>query len=277
MVSEHLKEPNQIEYIDPRDLDRITILLHEYHNFDLNNYASTFINRRIVYSMQKHKVGDINEFSIRLKNPEFFEHFLSDLTVYSIDLFRDTLAWKNLFEIIRNNYSPQKQLKIWFPNCANGEELYTFIILLKELGHSKHYTITASTISSEKILFIKRGYYEGKTEKIDISNYTKLNLVSPVSTYLKVKENSLQVSSDLLKNVIFTKKNNRNKTKRADIVVFRNSLIHYSTKYHIETLQLIFQSMAAGGLLMLGLNEQMLLPETMFNVIDEENKIYQKI
>jgi chemotaxis protein methyltransferase CheR len=277
MVSEHLKEPNQIEYIDPRDLDKITFLLHEYHNFDINNYASTFINRRIVYSMQKHKVSDINEFSIRLKNTEFFELFLSDLTVNSVDFFRDTQAWKNMFEIIKNNYSPQKQLKIWFPDSANGEDLYTFIILLKESGYTNHYSITASTISSEKITFIKQGYYEGKTEKIDISNYTKLDFATPVSTYLKVKENSLQVANDLLKNVTFTKNKNGNKTKRVDIVIFRNSLIHYSTKYHIETLQILFQTMVAGGLLLLGLNEQMLLPETMFKLIDKENKIYQKV
>jgi chemotaxis protein methyltransferase CheR len=268
---------NKFESIDSADIDKIAVLLQELYGYDIHKFAGTFKSRRIVYSMQKHKVRDVNELSVRLRNTDFYEQFLSDLIITGVEFFRDSIVWETIADIIIDSYSKNRSCKVWFPDCANGEELYSFIIMLHEYGLQENCFVTATTLSNDTMNIIKKGYYEGKSEKIDIANYNKLPFPSPASNYFKCNDNSLQLQSNLLDDVLFTRPESINPLKDSfDMVIYRNVLLQYNAAYHKERVQQIYRNMTPDGFLIIGINEQMLVPETMFTVYNKENKIYQK-
>jgi len=280
MNTENVLVANQFETIDTADINRIAQLLFKQYHFELNSFAPTFINRRIVYSMQKHKVSDVDEFLNRLLITDFFEKFLFDLSVQGTEFFRDTSVWENLFKIVIENIKPNSEYRVWFPDCGNGEDLYSFTILLKQFGLYDKCSITASNISNEKIAFIKQGMYEGKYDYSDISNYNKQAFLMPTSSFFSTIDTAIKVNNNVLINVNFLNSNasKKSNTKMYDLVIFRNAMIHYSKEYQIKVLENITESIKQGGLLIIGVNEQLLIHEikNAYNTISEIDKIFQK-
>jgi chemotaxis protein methyltransferase CheR len=280
MTTESFLATTHFESIDSFEIDRIANLLLEKYHFDLHTYAPTYCKRRIIYLMQKHKVRNVDSLIGRLDNKDFFELFLYDLHVNGIEFFRDTSVWNNLLKTIIEHCNATKEIRVWFPDCGNGEDLYSFEIVLKQFGFYDKCLITASNISSEKIAYIKQGKYEGKGETIDIANYTKLEFSAPASKYFKIVDTAIQLDKKLLDNVDFTNTSAANpiNKKGFDLIVFRNAMIAYSRQYQIDVLGNIYNSLSSGGVLIIGVNEQLIMPnlDNRFTVLNSEDRIYQK-
>ena len=189
--------------------------------------------------------------------------------------------WEQLLKTITKYFSEKKQFRVWFPECGTGEELYSFTILSKENAFYDNCLITASTISAEKITYIKKGMYEGRTEHFDLANYTKLGFKSPASTYFKIIDTAFQLDHQLLDNVQFETMTNvlQNRENDFDLILFRNVMLMYATPYQINVLENVYKSIRYEGLLIIGVNEQLLSPdiENKFKMIDKEGRIYQKM
>ena len=123
MTTDNYLGTNHFEIISSGDINRIRLFLLEKYQFDVHQYAATFINRRFVYMMLKHKISNVDELLKRFSDPEFFEQFLSELSVKGTEFFRDTSMWENLLKAMIEHFSSVKDIRIWFPNCGNGEEL----------------------------------------------------------------------------------------------------------------------------------------------------------
>jgi len=280
MTSESLLVTTHFENINSTDIDRINALLLKNYNFDINIYAPTFINRRVIYFMQKQKISDVNELLNRLKSKYFFEQFLFELSTNGIEFFRDTSVWENLLSLITSYCNFKRNINIWFPDCANGEDLYSLTILLKQFGFYDKCKITASNISNEKITFIKQGKYEGKNENVDLANYSNLGFATPFTKYFKTIDTAIQLDKELLTNVTFIVSNvlQEMESKDFDLVFFRNTMITYNKEYQIATIENIFNSMRTGGLLIIGIKEQLLNTdaENKFKLINVEDRIFLK-
>jgi len=280
-LNDNLMTTSLFEAVDPVNIDKITDLLLAKYKFDLRNYAPMFLNRRIVYIMQKYKVSNVNEFINRLLDANFFQQFLSDFIVCGTDFFRDTSVWEQLIKTITEWFSEKKQFRVWFPECGTGEELYSFTIFIKENSFYDKCLITASTISAEKIAYIKKGMYEGRAEHFDLANYTKLEFKSPAFTYFKIIDTAFQLNLGLLDNVQFESMPNvlQKKENDFDLILFRNVMLMYNKPYQINVLENIYKSLRHDGLLIIGVNEQLLSPdiENKFKMINKEGRIYQKI
>lgn len=281
MTTEHFSETNKFETVSFLDIDRIATILLEKYTFDLYIYAPTFLNRRMLYVMQKYKISTVDEFLKRLQSPDFFNNILFDLSVSRTEFFRDATAWESYLKVIIEQCNSKNNIQIWFPDCGNGEELYSFTILLKQNGLYNKCSITASNISNEKITFIKQGLYEGKGEKTDSLNQSKGGLsISPLA-YFKVIDTAIQVDSTLLNNVTFNTSLAISKQKKQnfDVVFFRNAMLFYEKLYQINVLENIYKSMCSNGLLIIGINEQLLISESenKFKIVNKIDRIYQKI
>jgi len=280
MTTESFLATSHFESINSIDIDRLANLLLEKYHFDLHTYAPTYCKRRLIYLMQKHKVSNVDSLIVRFGNKDFFELFLSDLQVNGIEFFRDRSMWNNLLKTIIEHCNATSEIRVWFPDCGNGEDLYSFEILLNQFGFYDKCFVIASNISNDKIAFIKQGKYEGKSETIDIANYTKLGFSAPVSKYFKVVDTAIQLDKKLLNNVEFFNSSAANPIKKNnfDLIVFRNAMITYSRQYQTEALENVCDSLRYGGVLIIGVNEQLLIPniDNRFTVLNSEDRIYQK-
>lgn len=276
---EKLFETKRFEYIETVDIDRITKAFLEKYDFNLQNYAASFLNRRIVFSMQKQKISNVDEFLNRLNDITFFNSFLSELSVNGTEFFRDISVWKNTLTLLIENCNSNKKFSVWFPNCANGEELYCFMFLLKQYGFYDNCKVTASNISLEKINTIKKGLFEDKNEKTDLANYIKIGFSGEENTFFKIVDTAIQLDNNLIQNVQFIASDpTQNKqTNKYDLVFLRNILLFYSKPFQKEVLNTIYTSLQDDGKLIIGVKEQLIDCTKNFKSINDEDKIFQKM
>ena len=281
MNVENLLLSTQYEIIVASDFNRISNLLKLKYQFDLLNFAPTFIKRRIVYSILKNKVNDVNEFFIRLDEPAFFETFLFDVLGNSVDFFQDLSVWIALQTRIKTFVDLHNTCKIWFPVSGNGEELYTLLLLLHQNKLLEYCSITASNASKVCISLINKGFYEGKIENIKFLEKWKPEFISTYMHYFKVVDTAIQLDSDLLSNVqlVHEESYTSNYSNNFDFVVFRNSMIYMSKQHQIDSLEHVYAALKKEGIITIGVNEQLVIPaiETKFISIDNEERIFQKI
>ena len=281
MNVENLLLTTQYEIIAASDFKRISDLLKIKYQFDLQNFAPTFIKRRIVYSILKNKVNDVNEFLIRLEEPTFFETFLFDVLGNSVDFFQDLSVWIALQKQIEAHVDLHNSCKIWFPDSGNGEELYSLLLLLHYSNLLEYCFITASNASKICLSYIEKGFYEGKIENIKFLEKWKPEFISTYLQYFKIVDTAIQLDSELLCNVqlVHEESYTSNYSNDFDFVVFRNSMIYMSKQHQIDTLEHVYTALKKEGIITIGVNEQLIIPavETIFISIDNEERIFQKI
>jgi len=276
---ENLLETNRFEFIEAVDIDRLTKAVIEKYNFNLQNYSASFLNRRIVVSMQKNKISNVNELLNRLNDNTFFNSFISDMSVNGTEFFRDISVWKNIITLLIENFNSNKEFTVWFPNCANGEELYCFMYILKQYGFYDNCKVVASNVSSERIEIIKTGLFEGKNENFDLFNFNKMGFSISESTFFKTIDTAIQLDKKLLQNVEFITTNQTPlvETNTFDLVFSRNIMLFYNKEFQKELEDIIYNSLKEDGKLIIGINEQLINQVVKFKLINIEDKIYQKI
>jgi len=276
---ENLLETNRFEFIEAVDIDRITKAFIEKYNFNLQNYSASFLNRRIAFFMQKNKISNVNELLNRLNDITFFNSFKSDLSVNGTEFFRDISVWKNIITLLIENFNSNKEFTVWFPNCANGEELYCFMYILKQYGFYDNCKVVASNVSSERIEIIKTGLFEGKNENFDLLNFNKMGFSISESTFFKTIDTAIQLDKKLLQNVEFITTNQTPlaETNTFDLVFSRNIMLFYNKEFQKELEDIIYNSLKEDGKLIIGINEQLINQVEKFKLINIEDKIYQKI
>lgn len=266
------------ETINETDIIHIIDKVKELYNFNLEYFSPIYLNRRIVYSMQKMKVVNVGEYIKRLESIDFFEQLLFDLTNDGVEFFRDSHVWKRLINHLNEHFSKNDTLKIWFPDFAGGEDLYSFLIILNIKKLLSRCLIIASGYSENRAISIKNGVYL-KPMNETIQNFKNTGMET-ASEYFKSMETAIQLQSELTDNVTFINLRQQplHYNQAFDIVFYRNSMITLRKEYQQQIEDKIYDSLKIGGYLYIGVNERLMnIPtEIQYKTIDEELRIYQK-
>src|SRR5262249_54930768 len=104
---------------------------------DFSKYRRSTVLRRIARRMQVTRSDDLEAYYEFLRaNVDEAQSLLNDMLISVTTFFRDA----EVFELLRTSIVPQlfagrdphRQIRIWVPGCATGEEAYTIAILLLE-------------------------------------------------------------------------------------------------------------------------------------------------
>jgi chemotaxis protein methyltransferase CheR len=232
--------------------------------------------------MQKNKIRNIDDFIFRLEELDFFERALFDITVNATEFFRDPSFWREFIHLTSDKIESQVSYKIWMPDCASGEELYSLCIVLKEEKLLDKVKILASNLSKEKIEYIKKGTFDEKREDVNSANYKRTNLNQSFEDYITpLINNKFQIDTSLLQDVEFIHTNNifNNPPQGIKFILFRNSMIYYNKTLQNDVVELLYNSLLPGGHLAIGNKETLniLESERKFRTVSETERIYQKI
>ena len=216
---------NSFERVSETDILNIIDTVKRLYKFDLEHFTPIYLNRRIVYSMQKMKVVSVGEYIRRLESIDFFEQLLFDLTNDGVEFFRDSQIWKQLIKHLNNHFSKNDTLKIWFPDFAGGEDLYSFLITLIMQKYISRCLIIASGYSENRISFVKNGIYLKPLDET-IQNFKNTGMeLAP--EHFKSMETAILLQSELTDNVTFvnSRQQQLNYNQAFDIVFYRNTMI----------------------------------------------------
>lgn len=270
----------ELGIVDIREINRVILSVY---NYDFSLYALTSYKQRLERLMGMYFIESAEGLIRKLQNePGFFDTFLSEIPVSSTEMFRDPSLWRWLREEYFPNHQdrPTGKLRIWFPFCVSGGELFTLTILLTELGILDKVQIIASSLSTKSIDSIKQGTYDLKKLEVSQENYKRYNGLYDLSNYYKQDGDHVIRNTTLIENVEFQKVNLvfDPAPQNVKLAIFRNNLIYCNPTRQEALLQIIHRSLSASGYLVLGIREKIsgMAATRDFEIVNETESVYRK-
>jgi chemotaxis protein methyltransferase CheR len=271
---------DELGIVDIREINRVIKSIYDY---DFSNHALTSYKQRLERLMKMYLIDTADGLIKKIQNdPSFFDDILCEIPVPSTEMFRDPSLWRWL----REEYFPEHmekttgKLRIWFPSCVSGGELYSLVILLAEMGILDRVQIIASCISEKCISYIKQGTYDVRKLEVSQENYVRFNGQRDLSAYYKPERDFVTRDTSLISAVEFGKLNINLDfaPQNVRLILFRNNLIYFNPTRQEMILQTLYRSLSATGHLILGIREKItgLAATRDFDIANETESVYRK-
>lgn len=224
---------------------------------DLEGYRNPQMHRRINFIMKKTGAKTFVEYyKILEKDKNALENFENFITINVSTLFRDPNKWIALEEkylplLIENR--KENYLKIWSAGCANGAEVYSIMIILKELlrkSYNLNYKIIATDIDKNILQQAKEGVFN-KIEIVNVKGeFLKKHFKESGNGLFKIKE-------EIKKGIDFKIHNVQDEPigKDFDLIICRNVLIYFTEEAKNKICKKFADSLRERGILLLGATE----------------------
>ena len=221
----------------------------------------------------------ITELFRQLKTqPKFAEEIVKKITVNTTELFRDPPIWLSLRSDILPKLSKKPVIRIWHAGCSTGQEVYSMIILLNEMGLLNKTELYASDLNTDAIDAAKAGVYKYKFNISYLDNFDKVirNDVNnplivrniPYEKYFEIDQvgDKISMNKKLLEKPIFSKldlvKDKNLFQVTFDLILCRNVIIYFNYNLQNRVFQLFHNNLCENGFLMLGVHESIIGPFT---------------
>jgi two-component system CheB/CheR fusion protein len=268
-------------YRQADDLGRIFLSLKKQMGVDFSAYKESTLIRRVNRRMALHRIERLSQYARYLRNnKKEIEALFDDLLINVTRFFRD----EALFRALKKRFLPsllknkkkdrQRELRVWVPGCATGEEVYSLAIcILEVLGNqlSKiRVQIFGTDLSESVIEHARAGIYPSAIEK-DVSK-ARLN------RFFVKRDGSYQIHRNVRDICTFARQNITADPpfSRLDLISCRNVLIYLSPELHKRCIPQFHYALNPGGYLILGPAESVGMYEELFKLVDKKNKIYTK-
>lgn len=270
----------EIGIVDTRTI--IKNLLDDF-GYDFSDYALTSFKRRLESIIIRNGLKDADGLIGRLSNDkQFFQQFLYELVPDTTEMFRDPSFWR----VIRDEVIPEvmkgasTKPRIWVAALDSGEELYSLAIILKEMGLLENVQLYASYISERNVQRIKDGRIDLKNIETNEANYQRLNGKNTYSSYYKSDGITATFDTSLIAGVNYISQKTiiENEPNATKLVLFRNQMIYHNQILQEKNLQILSNSIAAGGFLAIGVKETLENTNTSnkFTQFNDNEKIYKR-
>lgn len=259
-------------------------VIKECSPYDFSQYSNNSIDRRIEKIMHDNDLN-MDQLIYRTRtSEEFVEFVVEEITVNTTELFRDPLLWKYLHHEVWPSFKNKANINIWHAGCSTGQEVYSNMILLDDLGLLNQCNIYASDISRNAISKAKKGEYECSfnIEKY-YDNFTQVFEEDKHHLFEKYfvvneKEDLFKVNESFVKKIKFMThdlvKQEFPVSIKFDIIFCRNVLIYFNERLQTEIVQRFHNRLLPEGLLVLGAHE--LLDGFFRTKFTRTNQVYRK-
>lgn len=272
------------------DVQRFITAIKMSSTYDFNDYSDRSFKRRVEKLLVDNHM-DINQLSLKVtKAKDFLEKVVKDITVNTTELFRDPEMWITLRYQILPKLKKNKSIFIWHAGCSSGQEIYSMLILLSELGMFEQAKVFASDINSDMLETAKKGTYKYRFNLGYLDNFDKVIKENPYNYEEKIEvDYEKYFDIDKVKDTITMKQFLREKAvfrkhdlvkdgnifySKFDIIFCRNVIIYFNNKLQNSVIELFSNSLYRDGHLILGAHESILGPVA--NNFDRTKGFYRK-
>ena len=251
-------------------------------DIDAGQYKHSMFERRVRKRMMHLQIGSLTAYADLVSKDLIEAKTLAETLLIGVtQFFRDEAAFRIIKqqivpELIQQAQNEKRQIRIWTPGCATGQEAYSFAMLFAEafqdLPEPIDVQIFATDIKRDFLGIAARGEFtEEQVGSIPASLLEKFFSKSGESEFYLVDPDIRKMivfaPHDILSDPPFT---------RLDMVSCRNMLIYFS----IEAQQKILSGFAFGlnekGILFLGSSETVGAHREAFEFIDAKNRIFRR-
>ena len=256
---------------------RIIESLSKSQNVDFSNYKDSTIRRQIERRMATLQFDRIDKYEEYIaENTKELDILFHNSLISVTSFFRDPQQFEGLTTQLKkllSSNSLQREIRVWVPGCATGEEAYSIAISILELlrdSSSKYLLkIFATDLDNAALEFARRGIYlETALENID----QKL-----VEQYFTRHGRAFQIRTEIRELAVFARQNVFQDPPfvHLDLVSCRNLLIYFNNELQEKVFRIFNYALKKQGILFLGKSEGIGQNNPYFKVIDKQLRIYK--
>lgn len=192
--------------------------------------------------------------------------------------FRDLDAIKLIPDYVLPEISVKKNIKLWDAGCANGSEIYSILIHLKETLNEEQFkkiSICASDIDTSSRF--KKIIEEGTYKKNQISSVPP-DILQKYFVQDNENPDIYIISENLRKKVSYQKHDllSLNAIGRDfDLIICKHVLQHFSNEEQADVLKMFYDSLTDKGFLLCEYSQEIPL-NSYFTRVTPEKNLYQK-
>lgn len=275
-------EPRQVvKELPPAPGDAlVTIfaLLRTTTGVDFTLYKPSTLDRRMQRRMLLYKMESLEDYAEYLQeHPGELQALYEEILIHVTSFFRDPQAFEQLqaqvFPTISQNKLSDAPIRIWVAGCSTGEEVYSIAICLLEFLSDRATVppiqIFATDISETAISKARSGFY------LD----SQMAAVSPERQrrfFVPLPSGGYQISSAVRELCVFARHNLGGDPpfSNLDLISCRNVLIYLSDPLQQRLMSLFHYSLNLNGFLLLGTSETVKSASDLFEIVDEDSKLY---
>ena len=256
--------------ITDQDYQLFIFTLKQSSKYDFSLYSEKSLKRRLIKVLSDNNIN-ITTLINKIKNSsEFVEKVIKEITVNTTELFRDPQVWQAVRYAILPRLKSNSVINIWHAGCSSGQEIYSMLILLNELGIFERSKIYATDLNDDVLRAAKLGAYKyrfnigyldnfDKVIKENPYNYEEYNDI-PYEKYFKIdKSNDLiKMNNFLSEKPIFKRHDlvteNNTLYVKFDLIFCRNVIIYFNYELQSRVFDLFHKNLYDNGCLILGLH-----------------------
>jgi two-component system, chemotaxis family, CheB/CheR fusion protein len=255
-------------------------LLEKRYGANFGYYKRTTVERRFNRRSTLNGLQDLSNYVALLRrDPVELERLYADLLIGVTAFFRDRPA----FDALRDTIVPQlaaqmsesRQLRVWVPGCASGEEAYSIAILFSEYARTQELPLNIKIFATD--------LHYGSLEKAGAGIYDDKSLseLSPEvrDRYFDEVGRNYQAKSSLRRLIVCSPQNliKDPPFTRLDLISCRNLLIYFDDIAQKKVLALFHFALIQDGVLFLGPSETVSDLVDEFEVLDARWRLFRKI
>ena len=260
-----------------RDLEPLFGLLLDRFGIDFRSYKPSTVGRRIERRVAIRQCEGVAAYIHLLQDdPRELDQLCHDLLIGVTSFFRDEAA----FAFLETRVIPrllqeagERELRVWVPACATGEEVYSLAILFREgaerLGREARVRLFATDVHQRSLATAAQGLYGADKEGLSAERILR---------WFTLEDGGLRVRPELRRMVVFAGHNliQDPPFTRMDLVVCRNLLIYLRPEAQNRILHVFHFALRKGGVLFLGPSESLAGLEEEFEPLERHWKIFTK-
>jgi len=269
---------------EAQDLEALLEKVYRQGRYDFRGYKRSTVTRRLARRLHAAGVKTYREYMQFLDScPEEYQRLADDLTIKVSGFFRNTGAFERLKNMVLPELLSHKEargertLNFWSTACARGEEPYSIAILLDMFLGQRRRDFAISVQATDISRWALDGAWAGIYSAKDVET------LSPdvLRDYFLCRDKDYEIRADIRNTVSFSyfdlTSTDRPPYPGMDGIFCCNVLIYLQRQLQERVLNLLYDSLAAPGYLVLGEAET---PTTSLDgrleCLDSKAKIYKK-
>lgn len=262
------------------DFEYLVKVLNDTAGWDFGEQDYFVLDRKITNFIREKGYNSVEDLidELRQRLPVFVGELVEYMAFLETSFFRDYHVFRQFEEEIlpylRDYNRGVKRLRVWSAGCSTGQEAYSIAIAIKRgLLNAKDWDIDiiGTDISNYAIAKAQKGAYS----KFEIQ--MGMNAKTIISNFHPDKD-ILQANDDLCSRITFRKYNLLNEMTNAenfDVIFCRNVLKFFRKDMQAKILKNLMKKQTPGGLLYIGMNEQLNGIEEFYTKVDNFDCLYQ--
>lgn len=230
------------------------------YGYDFSGYAPASFKRRVIALRESFGFRTISHLTERLiYDPLLIREIIGKLSVPVSEMFRDPVIFRHIREDIMPMLATWPSINIWIAGCAQGEEVYSLSIILRESNLYDRAHIFATDFSDDALARAEEGIYPQRDATKFSKNYLLSGGSGSLSDWVTTGYQRIRVDASLRRNVTFANHNlvSDGVFGEMQLIMCRNVLIYFSDDLQDRALGLFRDSLVHGGFLCLGSRENL--------------------